>query len=506
MPKVRFEGQEYLRRDDESVLDALTRGGATITHSCRRGTCHACLMRVIEGDVSELSKEGLSDELIESGHFLPCQERNTAPLSVAEPDFSFSYVEARLIHREALGGGFWRLRFRPKVPARWTPGQYLHLRREDGETRSYCIVNQGKRTNFVEFILEEVKGGVFTQWLCHDLPLRATVELQGPHGNCHLRDDDPVKPLVFLGGGAAVASLRAIAQDILVRGWNAPLRFIYLSDRPAPQNELDTLAALTEEHPHLHIEAHASTPLEAILPEDSLEGAIIFIAGDPDFVTNARAEAILAGAERRDVRSNAFEPAQDYWPSDTNPFDLFQPDPELWKALDEGKLLRTILEDFYTEIYADELLSPFFENVTKERAVAKQWSFLADAFSGSRDYFGLKPFNAHHWMIISDELFDYREDMFERYLDKYNVARPHRRMWLAYQERFRRELVKHKARGLIIDGVEKTIEGFSTEQLTVGSVCDGCVSEMPPGTWGRLHLRTGRLYCEECRAVAVTQS
>lgn len=488
------------------MLDALTRGGAVVAHSCRRGTCQACLMHIQRGEVGEAAKEGLSDELIESGHFLPCQEYNTEPLELNLPDFSFSYVEARLIHREALANGFWRLRFRPNAPIQWHPGQYLHIRRDDGETRPYCVINQGQRTRYVEFILQEVPNGIFTQWLCHDLALGQRVELQGPHGRCFVQESDQGKALAFIAQGAGLASLRAVAQDVLVRGWNAPLRFYYVNDQPTPQEELSVLAALQQEYPQLEVQGFEADSLESLLEPHAFTDTVAFIAGEPEFVTRARAESILADAHRSNVRSNAFEAAQDFWPPDRNPFDLFEANPELWKALDNGRLMRTILEEFYTELYADDILNPFFQNVTKERAVSKQWSFLADAFSGSRDYFGLKPFNAHHWMIISDEVFDYREDMFERYLHKHNVAREHIRMWLAFQERFRREIVKHKARGLIVDGVERNVEGFSMEQLSVGSVCDGCTAEMHPGEWGRLHMRTGQLYCEECRAVAVQAS
>lgn len=487
-------------------MDALIRGGAVITHSCRRGTCHACLMRVVEGEVEASSLEGLSEELVENGHFLPCQSFNDAALTIEDPDFSFSYVEGRLMSREQLEDGYWRLRFRPAAPFRWFPGQYLHIRRlADEETRAYCVVNQGQRSKLCEFVVEETESP-FVQWLIHELGLGGVVLLQGPHGQNYLHDDDSERPLTLVGVGAGLASVRAIAQDVLVRGTAASITLYYVEDRPHPAHELEALQTLCDEHSNLQVLGKSSADMRKFFAKGELSERVVRLAGEPELIQTLRAEAILAGAKRSDIRATSFERAEDFWPVERDPFALFEGDPAFWKALDEGKKMRLILDDFYTEVYEDALLSPFFENVTKDRAVSKQWSFLADAFSGSRLYFGLKPFNAHHWMIISDDVFDYREEMFERYLIKHGVEEEHRRMWLAYQERFRREIIKHKARGLIVDGKERQVEGFSMEQLSVGSVCDGCHSEMHPGAWGRLHLRTGRLYCEECRAVAVEQS
>ena len=45
-----------------------------------------------------------------------------------------------------------------------------------------------------------------------------------------------------------------------------------------------------------------------------------------------------------------------------------KPDPEMWAALDQGEKLTQILTDFYTRVFADPRLSPFFEGVTNASA------------------------------------------------------------------------------------------------------------------------------------------
>ncbi len=51
-----------------------------------------------------------------------------------------------------------------------------------------------------------------------------------------------------------------------------------------------------------------------------------------------------------------------------------------------------------------------------------------------------------------------------------------------------------------MDGVEVVHEGFSDEVLTMANLCDGCGTEMAVGSSGRLHRRTGQLYCADCHA------
>jgi len=93
----------------------------------------------------------------------------------------------------------------------------------------------------------------------------------------------------------------------------------------------------------------------------------------------------------------------------------------MWAALDDGRLLRPILEDFYSRVYADPLLLPFFHGITKQRSVEKVHSFLQQVFTGNKTYFGDRPRNAHHWMVISNELFDYREGLMADCLGRHGL-------------------------------------------------------------------------------------
>ncbi|MEL6207650.1 MAG: hypothetical protein AAFR47_20390, partial [Pseudomonadota bacterium] len=237
-----------------------------------------------------------------------------------------------------------------------------------------------------------------------------------------------------------------------------------------------------------------------------LADTAVFLSGNPDMVETARIQAVAAGAALDRIYADPFEPPVPYAPRDAQKLKVIEADPELWEALGEGATLTRILEEFYAAVYEDPLLAPFFHRVTKQRAIEKQYSFLQDLFHGTKLYFGEKPFNAHHWMVISDEVFDHREALFFGIVRRHGVPEPMIRRWAALHEMFRREIVKPTPRGVLREGVEVRLEGYSREVLDIGAVCDGCSSEVPPGSTVRMHVRTGEIFCAKCEGRDTTNA
>ena len=176
------------------------------------------------------------------------------------------------------------------------------------------------------------------------------------------------------------------------------------------------------------------------------------------------------------------------------------PDPELWAALDYGKGLEEILNEFYTRVYDDPRLAPFFEGVTKQRAIEKQFSFLRSLFTGERVYFGNHPRNAHHWMVISDDLFDYREELMTDCLRRHGLPENLISRWRQVEETFRKAIVKDKPLPRRVGGVAVPAEGYSECELSFANLCDGCSGEVRVGDRVYYHVRTGKTYCRTCFA------
>ena len=516
MTTVVYEGHAYQLREGESVLDALIRGGASVAFSCRKGSCHTCLLRAVEGDPGERARRGLPQELVEHDHFKPCVSHPEADLALAPADRAVMTIEAMVAAREQVAPDVIKLSLELMVMRPWTPGQTVELVREDGLSRHYSISSVADEDYFMELHVKLVPDGQMSAWVAESLAEGDMVSVRGPAGSC-VYDAEACagRPLVLVGVGTGIAPLVGVVRDALRAGHEAPIRLVYGARHLHNLYLKPTIDALVAAHPNLQAIACASGEV-AELPEGVLAGrttphaltplpepwriedAEVFLCGHPELVNAMRCEAILAGIRRAQIQADPFEWAHDRWPQDRERMEATPADPELWAALGEGPGLRAILETFYAETYEDPRLSPYFHNVTMERAISKQFEFLRDIFSGSRDFFGLKPFNAHHWMIISDELFDYREALFERHLRQHGLAEPLIRRWLAFQEQFRPEIVKSTPRGLIVDGKERLLEGYSLEVLDMAMVCDGCGAEMPEGARGRLHRRTGQLFCMGC--------
>ena len=174
------------------------------------------------------------------------------------------------------------------------------------------------------------------------------------------------------------------------------------------------------------------------------------------------------------------------------------PDPEMWAALDEGRLLNPIFEDFYSLVFDDERLAPFFHGVTQRRAMEKQVSFMRQLFTGEKVYFGDRPRNAHHWMVISDELFDYRESLMLDCLRRHGLPEHLVQRWRDVEETFRDDIVKDKPRNRKMGDVELPVDGYGETVLEIGSLCDGCGEEVDAGVNVRYHLRLGSIYCPTC--------
>lgn len=176
------------------------------------------------------------------------------------------------------------------------------------------------------------------------------------------------------------------------------------------------------------------------------------------------------------------------------------PDPEMWTALGEGKLLYGILKDFYSRVYDDARLAPFFKDVTRQHSIEKQYNFLYQTFTGENVYFGERPRNAHHWMVISAELFDYRNALMQTVLREHGLPEHLMKRWEAMEESYRSVIVKERAWPKIRDGQVLPLEGYESLHLDSGTLCDGCGAELNVGEAVQYHVRLGTVYCVTCAA------
>jgi len=83
--QVSFEdGAHFVVGIDETILQAGLRAGLDLDFSCTLGGCGACMLEVVDGDVTYEDREAvcLSDEEIEDGWCLACVGRPSGPLKL----------------------------------------------------------------------------------------------------------------------------------------------------------------------------------------------------------------------------------------------------------------------------------------------------------------------------------------------------------------------------------------------------------------------------------------
>lgn len=504
--RIEYGGASYVAQPGETLLAALLRQGAEVGHSCRKGSCGCCQLRLASGPVRLL--RDADPALVGAGHVLCCVAEATGDVVLEAPDPAHRPLEVELVARRLLAPGIVALDLAPLRTLAWRPGQHVHLVRGDGLARPYSIACSAAADWYFSVHVRRVPGGAMSGWLHDALQPGDRLHMRGPAGTCCYQPAMRTRPLLMLATGTGAGALLAVARAALADGHAGPIEFRH-GVREAADLYLDAeLRALAAAHPGFSYHPVASRgPLppgvqggrivDAAFFARERQGHELFLCGLPAMVEDARVQAVRAGVQRERVHADPFEFAHRP-PRDAEKFAALAPDPELWAALDHGPRLTRILQDFYARVYVDPQLAPFFHNVTRERAIQKQYEFLADVISGRRAYFGLNPFNAHHWMVISDALFDYREALFEQVLRAHGLAEPMVRRWLAMHETFRSEIVKNAPRGMVVDGVEQPLHSHSEEQLDIDTVCDGCAREILAGTPCRYQHRLGTLHCPAC--------
>lgn len=173
-------------------------------------------------------------------------------------------------------------------------------------------------------------------------------------------------------------------------------------------------------------------------------------------------------------------------------------DPALWDALGGDVRIRAVLETFYAMVYADPELSPFFERVTIDRIIGKQFAFLKENIQGAQCFLGEQPRNTHNWMVISDSLFDHRQALMHKAMCDHGISDDLIARWTRYEDQFRTEIVKYKPWPKRYGDIEVDTEQYETCRLEEATVCDYCGGEIPVNTIVRYHKRLGKLGCESC--------
>lgn len=524
MPRIVYQSMAYECREGETVLDAFLRQGVELPFSCRNGVCQVCLRRCVSGTLPEAAQAGLRPALRALGYFLPCKCVPQTDMEIAPPREADLYSPAVVHSKELLAPDVCRLLLEPATALYYRAGQFINLRRPDGLARSYSLASLPQEDYFLELHVKRMRGGLMSNWIFEELVAGDEVEIQGPLGRCYYVPGAPTQSLLLIATGTGLAPLVGIVRDALRSAHRGDI-FLYHGARTLQELYwCERLRELCGRHPNLHFTAcvsgsevppgavHGRATDIAFARHPDLRGWRVYLAGSPSMVQAGEEFALRAGAHPERVHADPFLYKERRRRSRDKPTagaaprpgerTLPAPDPEMWAALREGERLIEILTDFYDRVFEDAQLAPYFRGVTKRRLIEKVYSFMRHLFTGEKIYFGDWPRNAHHWMVISDELFDHREQLMEACLRRHGLPEHLIRRWRALEESFRPDVVKAEPWVRVMAGVELPLDGYGETTVEVGTLCDSCAREIAPGEAVRYHLRLGTTYCADCAGLS----
>ncbi len=443
------------------------------------------------------------------------------------------YKPAIIYSKEILSPDICKILIDPGNTVAYQPGQYINLRSKNtGLARSYSLVSHPD-DYFLEIHVRKMPGGKLSSWIFNELEAGDEIEYQGTMGNSYYKQVKKTDASILLvGKGTGIAPLYGILLDALKNLHQGDIIVIHEGKYSADLYLHDKLLSLEKQHRNIKyiscvegLNKNKISPYTALtLLESSADellpnitSSYLFTSGSPEFVSSTKTLLKHHNINKKHIYSDSFDyknlreaphkKTADLGRRKSDSVNINQQstarqiqscDNEMWHALEQGKKLKLILDDFYQQVYQDERLSGFFQNSTMKRSSEKQYLFMRQLFTGEKVYFGDRPKNAHHWMVISDELFDYRETLMRNCLQKHGLAEHLINRWINLDENFRSHIVKHTPFPKIVNGIEMPLDGYESLKIDEGTLCDGCHKAINKGEMVRYHLRLGLTYCENC--------
>lgn len=228
--------------EDETILDAAFRQNVHLMHGCREGQCSACKSLVLEGDIQmdKYSTFACNDSEVEEGMVLLCRSHAFEDCTIELLNFDedellnsipIQDVDCEVVSVADLTGDMVSLKLRPMQGAKFDfkPGQYMDVfvpGGADGEKRSFSMATTPGGADYLEFIIKKYPGGRFSSLLDDGISAGTTLHINGPYGNCTIKEGR-VLPIVGIAGGAGMAPILSLLRHLAETESDRKVHFYY---------------------------------------------------------------------------------------------------------------------------------------------------------------------------------------------------------------------------------------------------------------------------------------
>ncbi|ARU89620.1 iron-sulfur-binding ferredoxin reductase [Pseudomonas sp. M30-35] len=310
MPELRAAGQVVTVAAAANLLDSLLDSGIKVPYSCRAGSCHACIVRCVAGELQDNQPQALDAQSRAQGWRLACQCQVMGDLSVELYDPSKQATRAAISACDWLSAEVLRLRLIPEKPVVYRAGQHALLWSAQGVARPYSFASVPDVDPWLEFHIDCRHSGAFSdaaRLLSVGESLHVGV-VSG--GELRYEPDWQERPLILLAAGTGLAPLYAVLRDALQHNHQAKIRLIHSAhDAQALylREPLQTLAANT---PQLEVQHVSAAELPAALAQLRLvpRQTLALICGKPGNVELFARSLYMAGVPRNQTFSDLFLP------------------------------------------------------------------------------------------------------------------------------------------------------------------------------------------------------
>ena len=225
MFKIAFaDSQEHFAcAADDTIMRAALRAGIGMPYECNVGSCGACKVELVSGEVESNWPEApaLTERDRGRRRVLGCQSRPASDCTV-KARLAGQYqtgcrpqrFEATVIACRDLTHDIREFRFQLATPVNFLPGQYalLYFPGVNGP-RAYSMSNIALGDGSWDFMIKWVPGGAGSSALFDRVRAGDRLMLDGPYGLAYLRPDSP-RDIVCLAGGSGLAPVISIARGV----------------------------------------------------------------------------------------------------------------------------------------------------------------------------------------------------------------------------------------------------------------------------------------------------
>ena len=239
---VQPSGRSFTAEPGEAILAAGIRQGIGLPYGCKDGACGSCKCRMLEGTVihGEHQAKALSAEEEAAGMILTCCGVAQSDLVLESRQvtdagaFPVKKMPTRvsLMERKSHDVILLRLQLPANDAFQYHAGQYIEFILRDGDRRSYSMANAPGVGAGVELHIRHMPGGKFTDHVFGAMKEKEILRVEGPYGSFFLREDSD-KPIVLLASGTGFAPIKAVIEQMQLKGITRPAVLYWGGRRPA---------------------------------------------------------------------------------------------------------------------------------------------------------------------------------------------------------------------------------------------------------------------------------